>query len=82
MTRALAAASEGMPANKAAILYGVPKSTLKDRLSGRHVSFMSLRTLLALSLLLLVLIHPPPLKTLLALSLLLLVLIHSPSKLS
>ena len=39
MTRALAgalgdAALEGMPANKAAILYRVPKSTHKDRLSG------------------------------------------------
>ena len=32
MTRALACASEGTPANKAAILYGVPKSTLRDRL--------------------------------------------------
>ena len=67
MTRALAATSEGMPANKAAILYGVPKSTFKDRFSGRHKSFMSLKTLLALSLLLLVLIHPP-FRTLLVLS--------------
>ena len=37
MTGALAAASEGMPANKAATMYGVPKSTLKDRISGRVV---------------------------------------------
>ena len=35
MTRALDAASDGTPANKTAIMYGVPKSTLKDRLSGR-----------------------------------------------
>ena len=37
MTGALAAASEGTPANKAATMYGVPKSTLKDRISGRVV---------------------------------------------
>ena len=37
MTGALAAASEGMPANTAATMYGVPKSTLKDRISGRVV---------------------------------------------
>ena len=37
MTGALAAASEGMPANRAATMYGVPRSTLKDRLSGRVV---------------------------------------------
>ena len=37
MARALAAASEGMPANRAAAMYGVPKSTLKDRISGRVV---------------------------------------------
>ena len=37
MTGALAAASEGMPANRAATTYGVPRSTLKDRLSGRVV---------------------------------------------
>ena len=37
MARALMAVSEGMPANKAAGTYGVPKSTLKDRVSGRVV---------------------------------------------
>ena len=37
MTGALAAASEGTPANKAATMYGVPKSTLKDRISGHVV---------------------------------------------
>ena len=37
MTGALAAASEGTPANKAATMYGVPKSTLKDQISGRVV---------------------------------------------
>ena len=33
ITKALAATSEGMPANRAATVYGVPKSTLKDRVS-------------------------------------------------
>ena len=37
MTKALAATSEGMPANRAATMYGVPKSTLTDRVSGRVV---------------------------------------------
>lgn len=37
MTSALAAASKGMSANKAATVCGIPKSTLKDRLSGRVV---------------------------------------------
>ena len=37
MTQALAASSEGMPANKVALMYGVPKSTLKYWLSGRIV---------------------------------------------
>ena len=37
MTGPLVAASECMPENRAATMYGVPRSTLKDRLSGRVV---------------------------------------------
>ena len=37
MLGAIKAASEGMGINRAAIEFGVPKTTLKDRISGRVI---------------------------------------------